>query len=123
MRNLEIREKISFLLVGASASGCYILIALALSWAGLTPAVASGMAYLLCIPLAYISQRQITFRSSRRHNVALFRYVATQGLGLIIATATVLFASAAGIPSILAFAAADVLASVQTYVLQKHWVY
>jgi len=123
MRNLALREKAAFVLVGASASACYIIFAALLHWAGLTAAAASAVSYLLCIPLAYLGQRRITFRSSRRHTIALIRYAATQGLGLAIATATVHFASSAGVSTVLAFVLADILASVQTYMLQKHWVY
>jgi len=123
MRNLALREKAAFLLVGASASVCYIMIAKLLNWGGLTPTAASAVSYLLCIPLAYAGQRRITFRSSRRHHIAMVRYIATQGLGLTIATATVHFTASAGLPALLAFFLADVVASAQTYVLQKHWVY
>jgi len=123
MRNLALREKAAFLLVGASASVCYIMIAKLLNWGGLTPTAASAVSYLLCIPLAYAGQRRITFRSSRRHHIAMVRYIATQGLGLTIATATVHFTASAGLPALLAFVLADVVASAQTYLLQKHWVY
>ncbi len=123
MRDLALREKAAFVLIGASASAGYIVIAKLLNWAGLSPTAASAASYLLCIPFAYAGQRRVTFRSSRRHRIAMVRYVATQGLGLAIATATVHFASSAGVPALLAFILADLLASVQTYVLQKHWVY
>jgi len=123
MRNLALREKAAFVLIGASASLGYIVIAKLLTWGGLTPTAASAVSYLLCIPLAYAGQRRITFRSSRRHHIAMVRYIVTQVLGLAIATTTVHLASSAGVPALLAFALADLLASVQTYTLQKHWVY
>ena len=123
MRNVALREKAAFLLVGASASVGYIVIAKLLNWVGLTAAAASAISYLLCIPPAYAGQRWITFRSSRRHNVAMARYMVTQGLGLTVATATVQLVSSAGVPALWAFVLADLFASVQTYMLQKRWVY
>jgi putative flippase GtrA len=123
MPNLLLAEKFSFLVVGGSAALAFIAIAQALHWSGVSLAVATVVAYLVCIPLAYLGQRYITFHSSRRHPVAFARYVATQALGLTLATAMVLLASSAGLPSLVALVLADAVASIQTYVLQKYWVY
>jgi putative flippase GtrA len=67
---------------------------LALAWAlhflWLSPTTSSALAYAVCIPLGYIGQRSITFRSSRPRGIALTAYLAVQGIAVLIVTAVTL---------------------------------
>jgi putative flippase GtrA len=124
MSRLELREKVAFLTVGGMNGLCYLVVAWVLHFLGLSVTLSSAAAYSLCIPPGYLGQRWHTFRSSRPHGIASIRYVAAQGIGLLIATASTFIASAVlGLSALLAFFLAAVAAASATYLIQKFWVF
>jgi putative flippase GtrA len=120
----ELREKFFFIIVGGSCATCYIGLASALHYLGLSPPVSSAWAYALCLPLGYFGQRSITFRSSRRHGAATLAYFTVQGFAVLIVTA-VTFVSAEWLrhPPIVAFLVAGMIAASASYLMQKYWVF
>jgi putative flippase GtrA len=121
---LELREKIAFLVVGGMNGLCYLVSAWVLHFFGLSPTLSSAAAYALCIPPGYLGQRWHTFRSTRPHSIAWIRYLAAQGIGLLVATAATFIASAVlGLPALLAFFLAAVAAASASYLIQKFWVF
>ena len=121
---LELREKLAFLTVGGVNGFCYLTFASVLHFLGLSPTLSSAAAYALCIPPGYLGQRWHTFRSTRSHSVASVRYVAAQGIGLLVASAaTFIVSPVLGLPVLLAFFLAATAAASSTYLIQKFWVF
>jgi putative flippase GtrA len=120
----ELREKLVFLIVGALSASCYIVLATALHYVGLSPTASSAFAYIVCLPLGYLGHRSFTFRSKRRHLYAGIAYPAVQVVALLIAVgitfvAAVIFA----MPPVAAFFLAAICAAAASYFMQKHWVF
>jgi putative flippase GtrA len=124
MTRLELREKLAFLVVGGTATVCYVALAGGLHFLGLSPATSSAAAYSLCIPPTYLAQRRYTFRSAQAHSVGLIRFVGTQGAGMLVASlSTSLATTVAGWAALPAFLLSAVAAASVTYFLQKLWVF
>jgi putative flippase GtrA len=122
--DLSLREKLAFLTVGGLSCLGYLILASALHIFGLSPSVSSTVAYAVCVPPGYLGQRWHTFRSTQPHSVAAVRYVAAQGVGLVVATsATFVSSTVLFFPATLAFLLAAMIAAVATYLIQKFWVF
>ena len=124
MSILDLREKFTFLIVGGFCASCYITLAWALHFFQLSPTASSAWAYALCLPLGYLGQRSITFRSERRHGAASLAYFSVQGIALLI-VAAVTFVSAELLkhPPTVAFLLAGMAAALASYLMQKYWVF
>ena len=72
-----------FLLVGGSAALAFSITAGLLAGFGLQPWMAGSTAYACVIPLAYLGQKRLTFKSNAKHAIALPRYIATQLTALL----------------------------------------
>lgn len=109
-----------FVLVGGLVGLAWALSTLVLSALGLRASVASLMAFLCCIPLAYIGHRKFTFRSRKDVRIELPRFLANSILGMTVAW---------GIPSIagndltLSILAVPVLVMVVSFVVARVWVF
>ena len=120
----QLVEKATFLTVGGISGLCYVGLAWALHFFGLSPTMSSAAAYTICLPAAYAGQRRYTFRSNCYHRVAFIRYLATQGIGGVVAASTTFVASSlGGLPTIVAFVCSGAAAAVASYLLQKFWVF
>jgi putative flippase GtrA len=120
-----VRQLIVFCLVGALLAGLYFVFAtVESSIFGIEPATASGIAYLLMIPVAYFSHRMVTFRSSALHRIAFPRFVVTSCVGvalswLIPRVASQVFA----LPHWLAFVAVIMVVPLLNFVTTRVWVF
>ncbi len=121
----NVRQPIVFGVVGVSLAAIYFVMAyVGSSGLGLEPAIASGSAYVLMIPLAYFAHRVITFRSSAVHRVAFPRFVVTSCLGVALSwvipyLALHLFAA----PRWLAFLAVCAIVPALSFVTTRAWVF
>jgi putative flippase GtrA len=121
----DVREPIVFGVVGVSLALIYFVVAYAgSSGVGLEPAIASGLAYTLMIPLAYFAHRIITFRSSTFHRVAFPRFVATSCMGVALSwvipyVGSRLFAA----PHWLSFLAVCVIVPTLSFLTTRAWVF
>jgi putative flippase GtrA len=121
----DLRQPVVFCLVGVSLALVYFVMAYAgSSGIGLEPAIASGCAYLLMIPLAYFAHRIITFRSTAVHKVAFPRFVVTSCMGVALSwvipyLASQLFAT----PHWVAFLAVCVIVPMLSFVTTRAWVF
>ncbi|MEC9361688.1 MAG: GtrA family protein [Pseudomonadota bacterium] len=76
-----------FVIVGGFATALmYALLLVGVEGLGMTPVPASVVAYGLSAIANYALNRRLTFRSTQRHRVALPRFAAVSGAGLIINT-------------------------------------
>ena len=119
-----LRTTAAFLLVGASGALAYVLLSSLLEHYGLSPTLASVASYLICIPIVYLAQRKIAFRSDAPHRAALPKYVAAQLLG--VALAAVLpgaMMAQFNAPAPLAFAAVAATIAVTNFLLLRFWAF
>jgi len=121
----DVRQPIVFGVVGVSLALIYFVMASAgSSGLGLEPALASGCAYMLMIPLAYFAHRIITFRSSAVHKVAFPRFVVTSLMGVALSWAIPYLASRLfAAPHWLAFLAVCVIVPTLSFVTTRAWVF
>lgn len=113
-------EVFPFLLVGGSAALLYIAFATLLEvHAGLARPWASAIAYGSMIPVAYMAQKTLAFRSTARHATAFPRYLATQLVAL--ATASLVSGAFLGLPPPLVYFIAGLCAAVVSFLMLKFW--
>ena len=121
----DVRQLVVFGVVGVALALIYFVVAYAgSSRIGLAPPVASGLAYILMIPLAYFAHRIITFRSSAFHTVAFPRFVVTSCMGVALSwvipyLGSRLFAA----PHWLLFLAVCVIVPTLSFVTTRAWVF
>lgn len=114
-----------FLIVGFSFTLLYSVLSSALAvLAGASPPIAGAIGYLLCIPLAYLSQRNIAFRTNSRHRLAFPRYVALQAPLLLLGSGLSWVAiGVLRLPEALGFFAVGVAVALVSFVAQRLWTF
>ncbi len=76
-------EMVRFGLMGLSSTGIYLVILAAIKcWYQEPLWLISAVAYLVSMAANYVMQRKVTFRSKRRHEEAVVRFVVVQLIGL-----------------------------------------
>jgi putative flippase GtrA len=121
----DVRQLAVFGVVGVTLAAIYFVIAYAgSSGVGLAPPVASGLAYMLMIPLAYFAHRIITFRSSAVHKVAFPRFVVTSCMGVALSWVIPYLGSRLFVaPHWLSFLAVCVIVPALSFVATRAWVF
>ena len=113
-------EFLRFVLIGAGAAGCYVLLATLLDvFLGVPRALASAVAYGAMVLPAYAAQRFLTFRSTASHLQAFPRYLAAQFAALSVAS--IVSASISGVVAPLTYGIAGAAGALVTYCLLKFW--
>jgi putative flippase GtrA len=119
------RTLLRFLVVGASLAALYAtLAALATSQLPWPKALSSALAWVVCIPIGFLSHRRFTFttRTPRRH--ALWLYGATQVLGIGIASGvSYLLARGQFWPDLFVHLFASGLAAIASYLINRWFVF
>ncbi len=110
-----------FLLVGGSfALICSLLAAFLTGLLPLPPWMSAALAWLLCIPPAWLCQRRFTFHDRAPREGGAVLYLLTQGLGLCIAAlAGALFAQGRFGHDTLVYLLASALAAVVSYAINR----
>ena len=114
-----------FCIVGVLLAALYFVTAsVGTSGVGLEPAIASGAAYLLMIPVAYFAHRIVTFRSSELHKVAFPKFVVTSCMGLALSWVIPhLILRMFAVPHWVAFLAVGVIVPTLNFVTTRIWVF
>ncbi len=113
-----------FFFVGVGSAMGYILIATALTHAGVEPWLASGLTYFAFIPVAYALQRSYAFRSDTRHRDALPRYLLVQAAGQTLSVLLpYLLAPFESIPPFAVFVGVVITVGVVSYVAMSVWTF
>lgn len=122
-RNLA--QTLRFILVGASNTFLYFLIANALHYTiGVERDFAAYVSYGLVLPLSFIGHRKFTFRSSSPPLSEWLRFCVMQALCLcIIAGVNATANSYPTFPSWLSFATISVLIPALSFVIMQIWVF
>lgn len=117
------RTLLRFLIVGGCLAVLYAtLAALATTYLPLPKALSSGIAWVLCIPVGFVSHRRFTFTARRPHRLALWLYAATQVLSIAIAAGVShLLARGAFWPDLVVHLFASGLAAITSYLINR-WI-
>lgn len=118
-------EMFRFGVMGALSTVLYLSIMLPLKWLITAQLwLVAVIAYLLSMTVNYVLQRNITFRSNRRHQEAVTRFVVVQLIGLGM-NALVLdqLVTRRHYPFWFGQSVAVVLTSIWSYGAQKVWVF
>lgn len=121
-----LRQSVTFVAIGGGAALAFVVLSAVLIGmrTGLADWLASTLVHLCLIGPVYALHRRYAFRSARRHGVALPRYVATQGVSLLL-TAVLSFAAYTGLdlPPLLAAPLIVAATSATSLVLSRFWVF
>lgn len=118
------RDLAWFLAVGTLGAGLYVAFAAGLHRLGLATVPASAMGYGLCIPIVYLAQHSLAFRSDASHRSAFPRYVAVQMLGLSLAALLpAFFERGLGLPPAAVFAGVAVTTPACSFLLLRFWAF
>ena len=116
---------VRFVAVGAAATLGYFIICYALQGGvGWPPFWASVTAYAIMFGFAYVGQRNIAFRSARRHRESLPSYLLLQiSCALLAACIVQLLATTFRQSPLVASAIATVLAGGTSYFVSASWIF
>jgi putative flippase GtrA len=118
-------EMFRFGVMGLMSTGLYLVIMMPIKW--LIPAqlwLVAAIAYLLSMAANYVMQRRVTFRSQRRHQEAVTRFVVVQLIGLLLNAGLLeLLVTRAKYPFWLGQGIAVVIVALWSYGAQKFWVF
>ncbi|MBN9037910.1 MAG: GtrA family protein [Rhizobiales bacterium] len=109
--------------VGLGAAALLFSLTWLLTEAGLPPFGAGIAAYAVSLAVAYLLQRGWSFGGRHAHGHALPRYLASQALAALTSGAVAHAASAGGLDTGLASAAATIAASSVSLLLSLLWVF
>jgi putative flippase GtrA len=118
-------EIIRFLAIGGTGAVIYVLLGVFLTRVcGLRPSLAIIATLVLLIPPTYLAQRNLTFRSGRKHRAAFPRYIGTQlaGNGLAL-VGSEMFAGVIRDHPWLAFSAVALVVAATNYGLLRLWTF
>jgi putative flippase GtrA len=82
MRNSRL---LRYLVVGSTVTGAYSILALLLRSLRLDALVASGLAFLMIQPIAFLAHRRFTYPDARRHGWSRFAFLVCTGFLLTLA--------------------------------------
>ena len=114
-----------FVLVGASFTLAYSALSSVFTvLANMPPAAGSALAYALCVPPGYLSQRNIAFRVDTPHRTAFPRYVLLQApLLLLGAGLSWLFVNRAPWPEMISFLLIGASVAGVSFIAQRLWTF
>jgi putative flippase GtrA len=116
---------VRFIAVGSAAAlGYFVICYLLQGIAGWPPFWASVAAYAIMFGFAYLGQRNIAFRSARRHRESLPAYLLLQIVCALLAAGIVqVLATTSGQSPLVASAIATALAGGTSYVVSATWIF
>jgi putative flippase GtrA len=121
--NADFGQVFFYLLVGGSTALIYVLVCMTLSHFGVSPGLSSVAGYLLVILPAYFGQKELTFRSSTWHRVALPKYLALQAAGNIAGYFLSNYLAESGSPRLVVFCAVAVMIAATNFAILKYWTF
>jgi putative flippase GtrA len=123
VRDQKDRTLLRFLVVGGCLAVLYAtLAALATTYLPFPKAVSSGLVWVLCIPVGFLSHRRFTFTARQPHRLALWLYAGTQVLSIAIAAGvSQLLARGVFWPDLAVHLFASGLAAIASYLINR-WI-
>jgi len=117
-----IRRLLTFGAVGLGATIGYIAVSMVLVDIGCRPWIVSPLVYAAIIPMAYMGQRTLTFRSKANHTSSLPKYLVIQGVGLVLAALIPAVVSEVVSPAG-SFVIVSGIVAVTNYILLARWAF
>lgn len=120
----ETREFVRFLLVGGGGAVAYFTLSLGYHALGLEEWAASILSYATVLVPVYLMQHRLAFRSNDPHGKTFPRYIGSQAVGMIVATATpALLQRSTALPAFAMFASVAVVVPITNYLLLRFWTF
>ena len=125
LRTMEVLYKfLRFGLVGAAASLLYAVLAYGfIEGSVLPPTLASAAAYSLAIPFSFIAQKFFTFKARGDFKLELPRFLATQAVGLLIATVIMAFIEKSSYEPLWGITAVVIAVPLLNFLLMNNYVF
>lgn len=125
LKRIPWSELMRFGAMGLASTGIYLAFMIPLRWALGEPLwLVSGIAYLLSMAINYLLQRTVTFRSQRRHQEAVTRFIVVQLIALGLNSCLLeLLVKRMHHPFWLGQTVAVFVTAVFSYGAQKAWVF
>ena len=110
--------------VGTAAAAAYVVLSWGLNRIGFELWFASLASYLAIIPLAYLSQRRLAFRSTSPHQSSFPKYVSAQTLGLALSAILAALTSVyVALSPFFAFVGVALIIAIINFLLLKFWAF
>jgi len=120
----EFARIIRFAIVGVGIAALYALLYALFRFAAIVPWLASLAAFAISVATQYVAHARFTFRSPLDAPGQLPRFVASIGLGAVIATLlTGVVGPQAGLPEAVTVAIVVVALPISNFILFRLWVY
>ncbi len=117
-------EIVKFLIVGGSATALqYGLLIVFVQFAGLSPVVATSIAYAISSVYNYLLNYYATFKSDASHRTAATKFSAVAGSGLLINAGIIAALTKLGAHYLVAQVVATLVILVWNFVVHKYWTY
>lgn len=117
-------EILKFLIVGGSATALqYGLLIVFVQFAGLSPVVATSIAYAISSVYNYLLNYYATFKSDASHRTAATKFAAVACSGLLINAGIIAALTKVGVHYLVAQVVATVVILVWNFVVHKYWTY
>ena len=117
-------EIVKFLIVGGSATALqYGLLIVFVQFAGLSPVVATSIAYAISSVYNYLLNYYATFKNDGSHRTAATKFLAVAGSGLLINAGIIAALTKLGAHYLVAQVVATLVILVWNFVVHKYWTY
>lgn len=117
-------EILKFLIVGGSATALqYGLLIVFVQLGGLSPVVATSIAYAISSVYNYLLNYYATFKSGASHRTAATKFAAVAASGLLINAGIIATLTKLGVYYLVAQVVATVVILVWNFVIHKYWTY
>lgn len=119
------RTFLHYIVVGSSLAAIYLGLSFGLhSMASMPAHLASPIAFLLSVPIAYFAQSILVFRAGWLDGRQFLRFLVTMGVGFVVSASTIPILSwALGLPEIIAMASVSAFVPLVNFVVFRFWVF
>ena len=118
------RQFARYVVVGLSSNATMYALYVLLTLTVLGPKIAMTVTYAMGVLIAFLANRNWTFRHQKVDDSPLVRFLSAYGLGYVINyCALFLFVDVLGLPHLYVQAAMIVFLAIMLFALQKYWVF
>lgn len=121
----HVRLLTAYGLVGTGLMVLYLCLSFGLHYLGAVTAYLAGpMAFVLCIPVAYLAQSVLVFRSPWLNGKQMLRFAVTMAVGFVVsASAVPVLSGGAGLPEFVSLLSVSALVPLANFIVFRFWVF